>query len=296
MMRIAVVGNCQAHGYAHGLAHLFPEAEVEAFEAAVIRNHRRLLPAAEALRGFDAVFSQDLGPEFGPLQTATLREAGPPLHRLPSIAFRGYHPDMSYLTAEGQVQGSPLGAYHSALIAAAFSLGVDEEDAPALFNRLVYARLGYMAAFGAARTLLLETLGGFGLDMAAEFEAWHARGPFMLTMNHPCAFVLADVARAAAIRAGLLDHGAPHVTPPHDHLANDTIWPVYPEIAESLGLRGGLLFKRHGRPVAPQGNALYVGLRRLVAESYALYRALPAAAFEEGQVGQVRRRLAEQLR
>jgi hypothetical protein len=291
-MRIAVVGCCQAHGYAHALAHLLPEAEVESVEAVVSRNHDRLEDAAALLRGCDMLFTQDFGAEFGPLATAALPALGPPVHRLPLLAFAGYHPDMVYLTSGGQVQGSPLGAYHSAIIAAAFSLGVAEADVPQLFNRLVYGRLGYLQGFGAARTLLLEMLAGYGLDLAADFEAWHAEGPFMHGINHPRGLALADVMRAAAIRAGLLGEAAPRVRPPFDHLAADTIWPVYPEIAEALGIPGGMLFKRYSHPVGPLGNALYIGLPRLLRESYAMYRALPEAAFREGAVGRVRETLA----
>lgn len=291
-MRIAVLGCCQAHGYAHALAHLMPEAEVEAVEAVVSRNHGRLEDAAALLRGCDILFTQDFGDEFGPLATAALPALGRPVHRLPLLAFAGYHPDMVYLTAGGQVQGSPLGAYHSAIIAAAFSLGLAEAEVPQLFNRLVYGRLGYLDAFGAARSLLLESLAGHGLDLAAAFEAWHAEGPFMHGINHPRGLVLADVMRAAAIRAGLLGAAAPLVRPPFDHLAADTIWPVYPEIAESLGIAGGMLFKRYSQPVGPLGNAPYIGLPRLLRESYAMYRALPEAAFREGAIGAVREKLA----
>jgi hypothetical protein len=291
-MRIAVVGCCQAHGYAHALAHLLPEAEVESVEAVVSRNHDQLEAAAALLRGCDLLFTQDFGAEFGPLATAALPALGPPVHRLPLVAFAGYHPDMVYLTSAGQVQGSPLGAYHSAIIAAAFSLGVAEQDVPQLFNRLVYGRLGYLQGFDAARTLFLELLAGYGLDMAEDFAAWHASGPFMHGINHPRGLVLADVMRAAAIRAGLLGAAAPRVRPPFDHLAADTIWPVFPEIAAALGIPGGMLFKRYSHPVGPLGNALYIGLPRLLRESYAMYRALPAAAFREGAVGQARERLA----
>jgi hypothetical protein len=195
-------------------------------------------------------------------------------------------------TLGGAVQGSPAGAYHSAIIAAAFSLGVAEDDVAQLFNRMVYGRLGYLAGFDVARSLFLEHLAGYGLDMAAEFESWHAEGPFMHGINHPRGLVLADVMRAAAIRAGLLGASAPFVRPPFDHLAADTIWPVYPEIAAVLGVPGGMLFKRYSHPVGPLGNALYIGLPRLVRESYGMYRALPAAAFDEGAVGAVRGKLA----
>jgi hypothetical protein len=163
---------------------------------------------------------------------------------------------------------------------------------PQLFNRLVYGRLGYLQGFGAARTLLLEMLAGYGLDLAADLEAWHAEGPFMHGINHPRGLALADVMRAAAIRAGLLGEAAPRVRPPFDHLAADTIWPVYPEIAEALGIPGGMLFKRYSHPVGPLGNAVYIGLPRLLRESYAMYRALPEAAFREGAVGRVRETLA----
>ena len=110
-MRLAVVGCCQAHGYAHALAHLLPEAEVESVEAVVSRNHDQLDAAAALLRGCDLLFTQDFGAEFGPLATAALPALGPPVHRLPLVAFAGYHPDMVYLTSAGQVQGSPAGAY-----------------------------------------------------------------------------------------------------------------------------------------------------------------------------------------
>lgn len=291
-MRIAVLGCCQAHGYAHALAHLLPGAEVESFEAVISRNQGRIDEAAAALRGFDLIFTQDFGEEFGALATAALPALGPPVHRLPLVAFQGYQPDMAYLTLRGQMQGSPVGAYHSAIIAAAFSLGVAEADVPQLFNRLVYGRLGYPERFGTARTLLLDLLAGHGLEMAAEFEAWHERGPFMHSINHPRGFVLADIARAAAIRVGLLTEAAPRVTPPFDHLAADTIWPVYPELAEALGVPGSMLFKRYSHPIGPLGNALYIGLPRLVRESFGIYRALPAEVFREGAVGEVRERLA----
>ena len=285
-MRIAVLGTCQAHGLAHGLAHLLPEAEVEAFEAVLARNHDKAGEVGAALFRCDHIFTQEFGDEFGLLSTAALQMLG-----LPVTAFRGYQPDMIYLSLDGQVFGSPLGAYHSAIIAAAFSLGVAEPDVPTLFNRMIYARLGYPQEFGTARTLLLDDMSRFGLDMAPEFDLWHARGPFMHSINHPRGFVLADVARAAAIRAGLLPADAPRVTPAFDHLAADTIWPVYPEIAEALGVPGGMLFKRISQPVGPLGNTPYVSLPRLVEESYAIYRAVPEAAFRTGAAGLARERL-----
>ena len=60
-----------------------------------------------------------------------------------------------------------------------------------------------------------------------------------------------------------------------------------------LGVPGGMLFKRITKPVGPLGNSTFIGLSRLIRESYAMYRALDPAAFHEGAVGQARTKLAE---
>jgi hypothetical protein len=294
-MRIAVLGGCQAHGYAHALMQLLPEAEVESFEAVVVRHHNQVEAVAAALAGYEVIFTQDLDPGFGPLGTAALLAALPRVHRIPLLAFGGYQPDLVYLMHGEQVFASPLGAYHSAIIAAAFSLGVEAADVAQLFNRMVYQRLGYFDAFGKARALLLQLLAGYGLDMAAEFDRWHARGCFMHTINHPKAFALASLARAAAVQAELVPAGTPVAEPAFDQLANDTIWPVYPELAEALGVAGSLRFKRIGRGIEPGANSHVIGLPRLIRESYAMYPGVPEAAFHGGEAGVVRQALAAML-
>jgi hypothetical protein len=294
-MRIAVLGGCQAHGYAHALMQLLPEAEVESFEAVVVRHHNQAEAVAAALAGYDLVFTQDLDPGFGPLGTAALQAALPRVQRIPLLAFGGYQPDLVYLMKDGQFFSSPLGVYHSAIIAAAFSLGVDEADVAQLFNRMVYQRLGYFEAFGKARALLLPMLATYGLEMAAEFDRWHARGCFMHTINHPKAFALAGLAHAATVQAGLVPATTPVAEPVFDHLANDTIWPVYPELAEALGVAGSLRFKRIGRGIEPGANSHVIGLPRLIRESYAMYPGIPEAAFQSGEAGVVRQALAALL-
>ena len=293
LMRIAVVGCCQAHGYAQALAHLLPEAGGGSVEAVVSRNHDKLEEAAALLRGCDMLFTQDFGAEFGPLATAALPALGRPVHRLPLLAFAGYHPDMVYLTSGGQVQGSPLGAYHSAIIAAGLlARRGGARDVPQLFNRLVYGRLGYLQGFGAARTLLLELLAGYGLDLVAEFAAWHAEAPSCMASTTRAAWrwpMSCGRRRSAPGCWARRRHGCGR---PSTTWRRTPSGRSIPEIAEALGIPGGMLFKRYSHPIGPLGNALYIGLPRLLRESYAMYRALPAAAFREGAVGLVRERLA----
>jgi hypothetical protein len=290
-MRIVVLGNCQAHGIVHGLAQLLPAARIEVAHFEGGHRSPRGRAALELIEGCDMVFTQPLAARWGPLATDALVAAGRRVVPVPLVIFRGYQPDMAYLLLDNRPVGSPVGAYHSSIVAAAFSLGVAEADVPMLFNRLVYARLGHLDAFGKARTLLIDQLAPLGAHFAAPFDSWHARGPFMHTMNHPRAFVLADIARAAAIGAGLLPPDAAPATPVRDHLASNTIWPVYPEIAEALGVSGGLVFKRAASPGNGRADPT-LDLRAFIHESYARYARLPEAPFRADAVGQARSALA----
>ncbi|MCO6419624.1 hypothetical protein JYK14_26160 [Siccirubricoccus sp. KC 17139] len=295
-MRIAVLGGCQAHGVAHGLLALLPEAEVDSFEAVAVSRHGKEAEAAAALASYDVLFTQDLDPGFGPLGTAALQAAHPRLYRFPLIAFGGYQPDLVYLMADGQAQASPVGAYHSAIIAGAYSLGVPEADVAQLFNRLVYQRLGYFEAFGKARALLLQwAQDAYGMDLAPAFDRWHARGCFMHTINHPKIVALAGMAHLLAVTTGLVPANTPVPVVEFDHLANDTIWPVYPELAEALGIPGSLLFKRINRGVEPGPNSQLIPLPRLIRESYAMYPHVPKELFGVGEAGVIRQKLAEIL-
>ncbi|CAH0239296.1 WcbI family polysaccharide biosynthesis putative acetyltransferase [Roseomonas sp. CECT 9278] len=291
-MRIVVLGNCQAHGVAHGLAHLLPEARIDVAQLDGSPRSPRATAAATLVEGCDAVFTQPYAAAWGKLATEALAAPGRRVARIPRILFRGYQPDLAYLLHDNRPLPSPVGDYHSSIIAASFSLGLPEAEVPTLFNRLVYARLGHLDAFGKARTLLMDQLAPFGPRFAALFEAWHARGPFMHTTNHPRVFVLADVARAAAIDAGLLPEDAPPVTPAYDHLANNTIWPVYPELAGALGVPGGMVFKRAATRDAGPAGSLHLGLAAFIRESYARYARLPEPAFRTDAVGEARGTLA----
>jgi hypothetical protein len=102
--------------------------------------------------------------------------------------------------------------------------------------------------------------------------AWHESGVWMHTINHPKPQVLADVALhclAALGIAGVAD--ARDVVA--DELARSPCWPVYPEVAQALGLRtpGSHAFKGAHRPVDQGKSVHYMGLDAFIQASFALY-------------------------
>ena len=115
--------------------------------------------------------------------------------------------------------------------------GLDARDTVALYNRLVFSRLGYFAAFGEQAALLTERWAREGIDARPLLARWAAGGCFAYSMNHPKVIVLLDIARIACRRMGVAP-GNPDVDPADlpDRLARGSMHPVYPDIAAALGI------------------------------------------------------------
>lgn len=183
--------------------------------------------------------------------------------RLPAPLFSSYHPDLCYLSAEGDLARGPLGHYHSAIAYAAFVCGLQEQDTLALYCENTYAKLGYFDRWVHDRNAYLDAFKTFGFDISSKFVEWSRTGPFMYTINHPKMSCLRDVAIVALARANLEINNTQIL--PHDNLANGPIFPVYPEIGARLGVWGSYLFK-------PGGTYQVKKLDQFVAESFQVYR------------------------
>ena len=86
----------------------------------------------------------------------------------------------------------------------------------------------------------------------------------MHSVNHPSIAVLHDLGRALLAQQGLAAVES-HLLP-HDNLLNGPVWPVYGEIAETLGVPGSYQFK-----LGAQWRC--IGLEAFVASGYALLEA-----------------------
>ena len=253
MRTACVIGNCQADGLADWLAALSPGLEVEAFSVAGVQPDD---PGARARRRAlldrsDWVVMQT-GSEhrarFGLPEPDALRAEGRRVTLAPWIIFRGFHPDCIYLFHDGAPIPGAAGPLQSAIALAARLEGLTRQRTLRLYNAYVYARLGYFDAYPSALDLMREEWTALGLDPSP----WLAprAEPFMHTINHPIPAVLEDVARQLLSGAGLQPSANPAPRPP-DRLIGGGIWPVYPELAERLGLEGATAYRRPGLPDAP---------------------------------------------
>jgi hypothetical protein len=269
-LRIAVIGSCQAAGFASCLERLVPDSEVAAFpvtmrKAAAIPEIERQLPS------FDLVFTQSLTDKFyGPLY--------------PHIAFSGFHPDIRAFSYRGAPVPSPTWNLHSAIILGAFANGIPEHHVPDLFNAYVFAVLGFFDEYERARQFVIGKAREEGYELTPHIAKWREKGVFMHIVNHPKIDVLAELAHLGATQAKLVDGGsrAPEDVP--DRLARCQTWPVYPDLAKRLGVSGSLTFTGRKETLLGRKATREMQLDEVVAESYRIYQTLPEGAFKQPRI------------
>jgi hypothetical protein len=248
-MKIILLGTCQVVGMGEALRALLPNATINAYH--VRPETQGMDEIAAQLPLCDFVISQILESHNVPLFTMDrLEHMGiPRLAMIPPIVFDGFHPDIHILADTGKQLESPIEAYHSRILAAAFALGLPEARAINLFNWLIYRRLGYDKVFQASKAALADAMAPSGCDtvLDRDWGAWMASGCFMYTPNHPRIDVLASFARFAVERAGLIDPVIATPTGIPDILAQQNVWAVYPEIARALSIPPGMTFRRFRR-------------------------------------------------
>jgi len=294
-MKIGVLGTCQASSIGLALQQMMENHQVHAVEAVVAHRENLLEEAADILLACDVLFSHPLSGEFGPLCTSALSQRHNNIRMIPAIAFTGFHPDCVYILDGQTPLRSPMEDYHSAIIAAAFSLGADVEATLRQFNGEVFGKLGYFDEFAKARTFLHQVMTSSGLDLASEWQQLMVRAPFMHTINHPKGFASASLAKLLAVNAGLLPAASRPIEPTYDLLSLSPVWPWYPELAERFGMQGSYLFKRTGAPDVATGQGAFMTVRELVERSFAVYAGFQPDAFSFHTVERVRRILRTTL-
>lgn len=231
-----VISNCQTVGLANCFSLLSPRARVDACNLWQLRKRAKQWRAR--LGEYDQLFFAPQVREFGLPDLDGLSH----ITWMPSVIFGGFHPDLCYIqSAKGMLKG-PLDDYHSLVAITAFKQGLSPAKTAGLFRQEVFQRIGYFDVWSAQRTQLLADFSAFDWDMREAFLRWVRGGVFMHSPNHPHIDVLFDQARMVVEKA--LGNAWDGGFLPHDNLASGPAFPVFPEIAERLGMMGGAyLFK-----------------------------------------------------
>jgi hypothetical protein len=248
--RIVVMSNCQTGGLYAALGAMLPDDEILpiAWLGVEPPGLRELLATADVwVTSLPRAESEALLAEVG--GTALVVP-------VPVIWFPGFHPDLIHvpLAAGGELE-SAAGPYNSAIVLWGWLHGLTEQEILAAFTPATFAALGYHAGWATA----VEHLKGAVEAAETDFGAWFlplARGSaFMLTDNHPRVDALVQLARLVALRLGadadLVRFGWEQVIP--DGLLNTSVvWPVYPGVADVLGLPGAFVWR------GPDGGILHL--------------------------------------
>jgi hypothetical protein len=249
--------NCQAPGLANCLTLLSNQIAVEHHDTLTIGDHRDAI-----LAGLDRYDRVLVAPAIEKMFDLPLGDRAN-VWRLPNLHFGAFHPDICILAQEGPLSTGPLGLYHSAIAYAAFRCGLDVRQAMDLYCARTYSALGYFDRWAADRDSVVAQFARHGFAIGQAFVGWSRRGPFMHTPNRPKIECLLDIAKLVLTRAGLPIADTGHV--PIDNLANGPVYPVYPEIAARLGVRGSYGFKLEDR-------CALLDLEQFVETCFAQYR------------------------
>jgi hypothetical protein len=269
-MKIAVLFNCQGRGLSAALRAMLPDSEVDYF--ALAQGAERAAIAA-ALPDYDHVVSHPIGPAAGRLASRKLRQSVRHFVALPGIGFRGFHPDQTYVRRAGRALGGPTGHYHSRIAVAGFLAGLSVAETVDLYNRLVFARLGYLDTAAPEFVLLTERFAEYGHDATGMVARLRGRC-FMHSVNHPKPVALIELALLAcrALDRAPLALGEDSVP---DELKSHPAHPVFADIAAAAGVAPEGAF----RGAAPHGQeARPISVADFVAGSFAAYEDMDRAA------------------
>ncbi|WP_176057004.1 WcbI family polysaccharide biosynthesis putative acetyltransferase [Paraburkholderia sp. BCC1876] len=262
-----VVSNCQTAGLGNCLSLLCPQVDIDTCDIWRFRSERsEWLSRIADYRHL--IFNPELQ-EMGLLDSIPLDN----VTFVPGFDFRGFHPDLAYVTREGVVIKSAMDDYHSLIVATAYRRGLTPDSAKQLFAASTYQKLGYFSIWESEKKMLVDRFSAHGLDVRAEFVKWMREGGFMHSKNHPKIGAIYDVASKVArklqgdavVEAGIR---------PHDNLVVAPIFPIYPEIAERYGVRTGSYFFKGFDSYRP------FHLDEFIASSYDVYSGYPVEELE----------------
>ena len=239
-MKLMMLGNCQAGSLADSLELLIPGSEIghELLSNDVATLGAELQKYAKSRKtGLILHDSVQNIIDFHPQLQGILPEE---TIVVPTITFAAFHPDIQYGFIDGSVVKNGLDSdWNSRILLWAYMNKLKEREARELFCEEVYRELGYLDEWSSSSALLKLGFEKCGFDFGRWMRSVQRDGVFMYGINHPLPIALSNLAIQIVEREFAEKHQ--HVDDVHkyvtDYLAH-IVWPVYPEIADELGVEG----------------------------------------------------------
>ena len=244
-MKFRIHGNCQVGSVADSLRLLYRTEDVQNFHvdtsAQGLINHFSKVDSAD---GFIEIIHDSLlavikahpsVKELVPLKFLTL----------PSITFSAFQPDTQYIFNEnGVVKNGLQGDWNSRIAITGYLRGLSPAQTVELFNLEIFQALGYLDDWKESAQFVRNSFLACGLNGTHWLRSMSSHGVFMHGINHPRPIAIFNLVKQfASTHLPLPDleiAGAEQYLT--DHLSH-IVWPVYPEIAATLGLEGNYLWR-----------------------------------------------------
>jgi hypothetical protein len=260
-MKFRIHGNCQVGSIADSLRLLYQTEDVQSFHvdtsAHGLLNH---FSKVQSTDGFIEIIHDSLlsvinahpsVADLVPLKFLTL----------PSITFSAFQPDTQYIFNEnGVVKNGLQGDWNSRITITGYLRGLSPRQTEELFNLGTFRALGYLDDWNESAQFLIDSFQKCGLNGTNWMRRMASHGVFMHGINHPSPIAIFELVKQfVSVHLPPPDHeiaGAEQYLT--DHLSH-IVWPVYPEIAATLGLEGTYLWRE---------GSQHAGLRTFIESSF----------------------------
>lgn len=235
--QVIVSSNCQTGGIAAALQVIFPNDVITPLPLPTFVNIEAESKFAQKLKNADIWVSIGGGELLGKHGMASQLQ----LIRIPIIRFSGFHPDLVYAR---RISTNELITphYNSAIAIWAYKNGLDVGAAEKLFNKKTYGELGYLDYWEPSIEQLKQRFRDSDLDFADFILPMRREGLFMHSLNHPKIMALVRLSKLIARKMGAGAEVLDRNIDINDGL-NEVIWPIYPDIGDSLSLHSSYEWK-----------------------------------------------------
>jgi hypothetical protein len=279
--KAVVISNCQAQPLSAWLTLFSANTVFEVFSIHLLKPQSRESEIAKfvdrAKLEYQLILTVNLSSEFGALETGKIAQTfyGLPVIRISNIYFSGLHPDLMYIGGLGKRVTGPLIDYHSKIAVHGYLRDLSIEKTTTLYTETTYCELRFYEEM----SLSLETLktrdSQVDIPISNLLPDYLQRALCFFSVNHPTSALLAPYCHHIIRSLAAQGLGSPSGVPLDsglcaDTLANNVIFPIYPEIAARHGIPwlGSYVFR------LPNARSNPVDLAHIIAAEFECFNTI----------------------